>query len=423
MRGDVNGRKLFHRGLALLLAVTALAAAWLLLPPWQEALTADYAADLAQPLPPDAQAQYRYIRRHLQQPFTGYARHETLISAFSVVALSHMACGLLNTAQAQPELRAEVLPLLAETVRRALHPAVSRYGADPRTVTDWGDHNLYLTHLNLAVGCYRAVSGDTQYDGLHHRLAVHLRSRTLRDGDWHAQSFAFPVKWPADQAATLASLALYDRCFGTRLADEPVAGWLQYLATQATDTATGLPYSCLMPLPHAQVPRGCALSWSLLYMAQFAPAEAGRLYRRYREHYWQEWLGLGGFREWPHGSDYGVSVDSGLIIRGFGMTASGFGLGATRLHGDARAYGLLRRMTATVGLPYGGDVRAHRLAPLLGEAILFHGMTARRWFAPSPPSPPPAALPFPRLNAAAFLLLVAWLVLSLWRAVRWWRRG
>ena len=381
---------------AFLYSLLALALLLGLMPGVLEALFRNYEVSVDQPFSARARGQFEYIKDHLRQPFDGYGMSQVLVPQFRVVALSHMACGLLNVSLAEPGLKGQVVPLMDEVVRRAISPQVSPYGASPETVSDLGDHGLYLSHLNLIVGCYRRASGDTHYDGLHQQVSAHLAKGSLADGDFHIRSYPNSPKWPADQTVTLCSLFLYDKTHQTDLSTAPIQGWLAYIKDKATEPATQLPYSSISDLWYAQTPRGCALSWSSLYMAQFAPEAAADLYGRSRSHYYKTVLGCGGFREWPTGAGHGMDADSGPIIFGIGVAASGLAVGPARLFKDHEKYTEIMRATSVCGMPQVlGTERKYRLAPLLGEAILFHGETATPWFAQMPKTSYPKSTSFP----------------------------
>ena len=175
---------------------------------------------------------------------------------------------------------------------------------------------------------------------------------------------------------------------------------------------------------YARLPRGCALSWTSLYMAQFAPDEAAELYSRYREHYGRTVLGCGGFREWPAGSPHGGDADSGPIVLEVGVAATGLGLGAARLFRDAPSFSAVERSAAVFGLPtWSSGGRHYRLSPLLGEAILFHGETARPWFGQPLRASGGRQVPFPTGPALVALIWCAAVAALARRTWRLWREA
>lgn len=378
----------------LLRAAALIALITFVLIPWWQAIRHSWTQDLDLPTTPASAAQLARIQSHLAQPFEGYSRYEVLETQFAAVALSHMAIGLMNIATADEAQRPALIPAAEELARRVLSPLVSPYGKHPDEVDKLGDHNLYLAHTSLVLGVHRFITQDARYEKLHGRIARHLANASLADGDLHARSYPLPThlkdrpgayKWPADQAALLASLALYDRLYKKEYAPKLIKGWLRAIERH-TDPATELPLPTLdKKASYADFPRGCALSWMTFYMAQFAPAEAAALYDRYRTLYSVEVVGLGGFREWPPGSSRGSDNDSGPVILGVGTAATGLGLGPARIFRDARQYALIQTTATTLGLPTTLlPERRYLSSPLLGEAILFSGATARVWFGDAP---------------------------------------
>ena len=213
--------------------------------------------------------------------------------------------------------------------------------------------NLYLSHLNLILGTYRVAGGDNRFDELRQAdIPEHLSDAILKEPDYTLESFGGGDKWPADQTPTLLSLYLYDKVHGTSLSRKPIAGWLAFMKDKMTDPTLKVHESYFSSQPIQRRPRGCALSWSSLYMAQFAPNEARDLYMNYRKNYFRHWCGLGGFRyEWPPNENYGMNSDTGPILFGIGLAASGFAIGPTRLFGDRDAYKTVMRTGALIGCP------------------------------------------------------------------------
>lgn len=387
-----------------------------------EALTASYGDDLGDALPPRGLAHFEAMEAHFAEPFTGYAQYSVLTPQFGVILLSHSALGFLNVVQSTPELRARACASLEHVAARAFDSRVSPYERDPREVERFEDYNLYLSHLSLVLGARRMACGDGAAgddDAFHTRINAHVREHSLTSHNAHARSFPYSERFPADQAATLASLYLYDLTHDTELARDPIDAWLQTMALPENLAEHGLHRSSLDDeYPHAQNARGCALSWTSFYMPQFAPDEARALYEGYREHYAVEVAGLGGFREYAPGVDAGADADSGPIVLGMGVAATGLALGAARLHNDSSTYHRLMQTAASAGAPAAlGTGRSYLLAAMLGEAILFHATTARRWEGPEIQATPyESTAPWGTLLYAAFLLfLVGRTLRELWR--------
>jgi hypothetical protein len=323
---------------------------------------------------PRAELHYRWAREHLSAEWHGYGVLDDMgVEAFDIVILSHLGVGLANVATLDPSRREELRSLAGELVRRAVSAEASPMGVRAERAT-LGDHNLYASHLLLILGIGHRL-GITEHERLAARLARHLRRRSLADRSAHARSYPRSARWPADQSVTLAALDLYDREHGTHLSERPLERWLAWLAEHRT---RGLPWSATGGLWYARIPRGCALSWMTSYMAQFAPDEGARLYAAYRDRHGIDWYGWHGFREWPRGVDHGSDLDAGVVLFGWGMAATGIGLGAARLYGDEAQYAGIERVADTLGLREPGTADFH-LAPTIGQSILFAGETATFW--------------------------------------------
>jgi hypothetical protein len=358
-----------------------------------------------------AETHYAWARKHLEEPFHGYGVLDDMgAQAFDVVILSHLASGLMNVGILDSDRRTELQPLIREVARRAISAEVSPTNASA-TQMELGDHNLYASHLLLILGVAHHLGVD-EHDALAMRLARHLRGRSLSSRDFHARSYPGSPRWPADQSVTLAGLRLHDHEHGTTFSERPIAGWLAWLERHRTSE---LPWSATGGLAYTRIPRGCALSWMTGYMAQFAPDEGAQIYRTYRAEHGISFLGYRGFREWPRGHDGGSDIDAGPVIFGWGTAATGIGLGAARLYGDAAQWAGIERTADTVGLPIPGNAR-YLLAPTLGQAILFAGETATFWFDRPEIEPTLSEWPVgPLLFLVGLVLFQLWLVRGIWR--------
>lgn len=183
--------------------------------------------------------------------------------------------------------------------------------------------------------------------------------------------------WPADNEVAAAALALYrDRLGG----DTSVDGGRRALEESlAALEAKGLPPSEIRHdrLVGRDVPRGCALSWSVAMRALHDPAGARRLYDRYRERFFVDYGPVVGFREWPRGLSRAGDADSGPIVLGIGVAASGIGLGAARLAGATVDEARLAGSSVAAGLPVVETTRG-RLT-WTPRAMALWGRAARPW--------------------------------------------
>jgi hypothetical protein len=104
------------------------------------------------------------------------------------------------------------------------------------------------------------------------------------------------------------------------------------------------------------------------------PPAARRLYLRYRDRFLVEVGPVRGFREWPPGVDRPADSDSGPIVLGIGVAASGIGLGATRALGAVDDWKALERSAHLAGMGWLAD-----RGPRLTRAMTLWAEGARPW--------------------------------------------
>ncbi len=162
---------------------------------------------------------------------------------------------------------------------------------------------------------------------------------------------AYPgMSWPVDSLFGYRSLQIHDRLYDTKL----FTTFERFKQTMRRyqDRATGLmpSYVYLDGRPR-DVPRGCALSWSLAVLPDLDPAYAAEQWAAYRRGFARCSGGLCLFREYPAGLSRGPDSDSGPIVGGLGMSASAFALAAARATGDLDTAESLRRTGELLGMP------------------------------------------------------------------------
>jgi len=286
---------------------------------------------------------------------------------WKMITFSHLAQGVsnLDLCVHQPE---DCTPLLEEIL---LETGVKQEQTLPEPLLENG---LYLAHLNIVLGSYQRVTHDDHYRKLNQQISEKLAQWSSDDSQKHVRSYAkLPHKWPADQAAVLYSLYLYDQNYNTALSQRPIQEWLDFMHTKATNKEWELPYSNITGKSNASIPRGCALSWSVMYMAHFAPTEANSLWNKYKEHFWDKGLLISGFREWPLGEERGQDGDSGPIFYGIGASASAFGMAAAKLQQDKDVFSRLKQNLDLAELLLGLSSKVSRdYGSPLAQSLLFY---------------------------------------------------
>lgn len=247
-------------------------------------------------------------------------------ATFRIIALSNVADACAARAQKNPGAA-------RACVRRALEISRTTRPKGLNLAAPDTSHGLWLSHLALLLGAGDRTGSCLDAE-LHARIARALSRRSLAEPLAHVPSYpSTRARWPADQSATLAALHRYDRAHGTQLVTEPLRRYASVI-----DAHTGrdsLPMSEVTGVTAtSRLPRGCALSFTVRYLAEVDPTRAQALFRRYRESFLIRNPLVTGFREWPPGVERAADADSGPIVQGIGAAASALGIAAARAMGD-----------------------------------------------------------------------------------------
>ncbi|MCF7838853.1 MAG: hypothetical protein K9N49_09515 [Candidatus Marinimicrobia bacterium] len=236
--------------------------------------------------------------------------------------------------------------------------------------------------------------------------------------------------YPTDVLMAIASIRRADEILGTdhtAFAARAIRGFQggrldgRGLPPYMADAQSGFPTSA----------RGCGLSYACMSAPYLWPDLARTWYARYEHDFWQERFGLHGFREFlaeTSGPNWYVDVDSGPVLGGIGVSASAFGVAASRILGRFdRAYPLSAQMIVfSWPLPNGALLTPRILsnaahAPYLGEACILYNLTRRA--APGMTPQTGGRLPPIVIGATAVYFLLGLLfVQSEYRALRRWRK-
>jgi hypothetical protein len=137
-----------------------------------------------------------------------------------------------------------------------------------------------------------------------------------------------------------------------------------------------------------QPSRGIGNSWVLLFVPDlWGQAHADEMYGRYEDAFYQRSVWVEGFREFARSGtepEWGVEVDAGPIIDGFGTSASAFAIAAARRNGRFdHAFALSAELSASSWMLPGGTLALPRAvshaadAPYLGETAIMYFLTVQ----------------------------------------------
>lgn len=295
---------------------------------------------------------------------------------WALVTCQMAMLGLSQVAGDDPELRARYAPAARGCIRFLLSPGARAFGT-----AAWGEDGLarldsdhghaYLGWTNLALGAALRLVDDPEAARVHGALSDALARRMDLLPVHRFETYPGET-YPPDLSVVTASVAMTGRHPDT------VARFVTKLRAAAVDPATGLLYQALSPISGApgDAVRGSGTTLAAMVLATSEPALATELARAVRRELQGEVLGFGGVREVPRGAPWRMDIDSGPVLFGLSVSASGFGFTSARLTGDRDWHRSLYRSAHLVGLPYTrGDERWFATGGTLGNAILLATLT------------------------------------------------
>lgn len=332
----------------------------------QDALAREVIAYLERDLGPDA--------FHTASPlFDGewaLATQQMSILALGQIALAH------------PELRDAYLPAMRRAADRIVAPetlrfARDRWRQDPLAIAPGGRGHAYLGYAALALGMLRRLDPTTPHAALHDRWIDALAARLDRAP--HGLFETYPGEaYPADIASVAGAIGLHQEITGldrsallARWAERYRARWIDagsgYLI-QAGDPETGRALDA---------PRGSGTAIAAYFLSFADRALARDLDRALAEVGHASLLGFGAVREHAPGHAGGGDVDSGPVVLGVSVSATGFAIAAARQHGDRARFRELVRTATLFGIPIDrGAGRRWLAGGPLGNALLLAMLTA-----------------------------------------------
>lgn len=260
--------------------------------------------------------------------------------------------------------------------------ALASVAAAPGSSLDRG-HVAYLGYAGLALGLHRLVVGSSRFDAQHDAIANALARRFAASRTGFVETYPGEV-YPVDNAAALGALALHAKAAHTGEAPGLVHGLgairtygvqrVSGLLAQSVDASTAAP---------RDPGRGSGTALAAYFLAYADPALSASLYRAVHRELFRTVVGFGAILEHPascEGNCAGrVDIDSGPVFAGFGVSATGFAIGASRANDDRDAFASLYATAHLFGAPFDeGDTRTFATGGPLGDAILFAMLTAPR---------------------------------------------
>ena len=266
----------------------------------------------------------------------------------------------------------------------------------PGSAKDVG-HVAYLGYLGLALELHRLLVPQSRFTKLSDDVATVLARRIERSPVGFVETFP-GATFPVDNFSALGALGLHERATGVshRAAlDKAMAGTRAF----AIDRETGLLNQAVRARDGKlmDVPRGSGTALGSYFISFVDPTLSRQLYVAAKTHLYGTTLGFGAANEYPATRSGRGDIDSGPIVFGLSVAATGFLLGPARAHGDRDAFERMYATTHLFGLPISrGKTRTFVTGGPIGDAIILAMVTA-----PTPAALDAASTRAPAPTAAA----------------------
>lgn len=295
------------------------------------------------------------------------------------------AMGFGQTVLDRPERRDEALARMERCLDMMLTPHVHAFdtaawnGEDALASLD-GDHAhaAYLGYTGIALGLHRMLRPMSRFAEIDDRIVAALTRRIERSPMGFIETYPGEV-YPVDNTAAYAAIALHSRAT-RRPMPAAVKRGLEAIRARATEPGSGLLYQAVTledgkPRDSARASGSALAAYFLAYADEAASAA---LFRALGKEQFRTVLGFGAVLEYAASHEQGKGdIDSGPIVAGFGVSATGFALGASRVHGDKEMFRSLYATAHLFGAPFEErGTRTHATGGPIGDAILFAMMTA-----------------------------------------------
>ncbi|MBK6529736.1 MAG: hypothetical protein IPF99_09070 [Deltaproteobacteria bacterium] len=302
---------------------------------------------------------------------------------WALVTSQMAALGLSQVILAHPELRARYLPPLRAAVDHLLRPetfafGTQAWGAPALDSLDQDRGHAYLGYVALAMGALREVDPGTRHAALHDRIVEALARRL--EGSPVGVIETYPGEaYPCDLATVVGAIGQHARLTGSdRRA--LIARMAAVYRTRWTDPSSGYLVQTVVPETGAWAspPRGSGTALSA-YFLSFADASLAReLGQAVARSGTRSLAGFGAVAEYPRGTAGQGDIDSGPVVLGVSVSATGFALSSARQLRDRERFRALYRTASLFGVPVSrGAGQAFVAGGPIGNSILLAMLTAR----------------------------------------------
>lgn len=310
-----------------------------------------------------------------REPGTGTSRYA---GEWALVTHQMVALGLAQICEARPARCPALIPTITDAAKKTFQEEMRDFGTrawegeDALDSLDGAHGHAYMAYPALAVSVARGL--DPAFPAELARTHDALIAAYVRRLDASSSGLieTYPGQsFPTDVAAVAAAIAVHGRATG---ADHRavLVRWAEAVRRVQVDPTSGLVWQRMdaedgRPL---DAPRGSGTGLAA-YFAGFADPRVEALLAeglfRQEAGFW----GFGGIREYAPGYDGDGDVDSGPVILGVSVSATGFALAPARALGRPDSFEHLYRTAELFGvLVREGDRARYATGGPIGDALL-----------------------------------------------------
>jgi len=309
---------------------------------------------------------------------------------WALVTHQMTALGLAQLCLAHPELKERYAPVVTRAAVKSMLPEMRDFGTrawngEDALAAAGGSHgHAYLAYPALAVGMARLLDPAVppQLVAQHDALIAAYERRLLASPTGLIETYPGEA-YPTDVAAVAAAIAVHGRATG---ADhrKVLAHWAERVKAVQIDRASGLVIQRMGALDGRahDAPRGSGTGLAA-YFAGFADRSVAALLAEGLFRNASSFLGFGAIREYAEGHRGWGDVDSGPVVLGVSVAATGFALAPARAFGREDDFTRIYRTTELFGVRVDrGDRTRFAVGGPIGNALLLAFLTSGPELAP-----------------------------------------
>jgi hypothetical protein len=309
---------------------------------------------------------------------------------WALVTHQMTALGLAQLCLAHPELRARYAPLATQAAQKSLLPEMRDFGRrawhgeDALNSLEGSHGHAYLGYAALALSMARLVDPafPAQQKASHDALIAAFERRLLASDTGLIETYPNEA-YPTDVAAVAAAIAVHGRATGIDHS-RVLKHWLTRVRTRQIDAKSGFVFqrmSAASGLAH-DVPRGSGTGLAAYFAGFVDRGLADELAQALFRHE-KGFFGFGAIGEYADGSAGAGDIDSGPVLFGVSVSATGFALAPARAFGYRDSFEHLYRTAALFGLPTAfGERFWFSSGGPIGNALLFAFLSSGPELAP-----------------------------------------